>query len=106
MSWLLALDAGSCVFHRAHGLDDYLVWVGGPEAMALVKMVSRSLTSSMSLFGSYLSLTRCIITHCATTASRLLRRGGGATAVVAVAVAIEEGYQCEWDALTLCLHLA
>ena len=43
--------------------------------------------------------------HRATTALRSLRRGGGAT-TVAVAVAIKEGYQCEWDALTLCLHLA
>ena len=37
---------------RAHGLDDYLVLVGGPEATALATTVSRSLMSSTSPVGS------------------------------------------------------
>jgi hypothetical protein len=83
MSWLLALDAGSCVFHRAHGLDDYLVWVGGPEAMALVlvTMASRSLTSSTSLFGAFVVDAPHRHPSCNDSIALVLGAGGGGAGV-------------------------
>ncbi len=70
MIWLSALNAGAayCIpcrcrhRRRAHGLDDCLVRVGGPEATALATTVSRSLTSSTSPVGSHSLLTRHIVT--------------------------------------------
>jgi len=47
----IAVPCRCCHRRRAHGLDDHLVRVGGPEATALATTMSRSLMSSASPVG-------------------------------------------------------